>query len=84
MTTYDGTPIRDLTSAAQVDELSDATWIDLASAAYGLGNNFRVDWEEFYKMLESQYGWFLPEFDNPADRKIRRKVRKWIGEGLVQ
>lgn len=47
-----------------------------AEAAYGLGNDFRVDWERAYDMLESLYGYSLEQFDSPADRKIRREVNK--------
>lgn len=47
-----------------------------AEAAYGLGNDFRVDWERAYDMLESLYGYFVDQMDSPADRKIRREVNK--------
>lgn len=49
---------------------------EMAEAAYGLGNDFRIDWERAYDMLESQEGYFVEEFDSPADRKIRRAVNK--------
>lgn len=47
-----------------------------AEAAYGLGNDFRVDWERAYDMLESLYGYSLETFGSPADNKIRREVNK--------
>lgn len=78
-----GDPVRDLVTAEHVDEISDKELLDVASASYGLGNNFRIDWDVFYNILESQLGWCLDEWDSPADRKIRRKVSKWVRDGDV-
>jgi hypothetical protein len=47
---------------------------ECAEAAYGLGNDFRIDWERAYEMLEAQFGWYVVQMDSPADRKIRRLV----------
>lgn len=66
-----------------------AAAVECAEATYGLGNDFRVDWDRAYDTLESQYGWFVTELDNPADRKIRREVNKLrrdegLGTGSVE
>ncbi len=47
-----------------------------AEAAYGMGNQWTIDWERAYDMLESQHGFLVDEMGSPADNKIRRHVRK--------
>lgn len=57
--------------------------IDCGEGAYGLGNNFTVDWERFYEMLETYGGYDMQDLGGKADNKIRRIVRKAIREGEI-
>lgn len=62
---------------------------ECAEACFGLGNDFRIDWERAYDMLESQGGWFVEEMGSSADRKIRRAVNKrrraeGLGTGSIE
>ena len=78
-----GDEVRILQEAADVTpEVIDAAF-ECAEAAYGLGNDFRIDWDRAYRMLEDQYGWSVDEWASPADNKIRRLVNKRRkGEGM--
>lgn len=49
---------------------------DCAEATYGLNQDFRIDWDRAYGMLETLYGFSMETWDSPADRKIRREVNK--------
>jgi len=39
-----------------------------------------IDWDETYSHLETGTGYFVTEMDTPADRKIRRHVRRAMQE----
>ena len=55
--------------------LPDKVIIDLAEASIGFGlNPANVDWERFYEMLESQYGYDMQDLGGTADNRIRRRV----------
>ena len=56
--------------------------IECANGAYGLGNNFTVNWERFYELLEME-GWDMQDLGGRMDEKIRRIVRKAVREGEV-
>lgn len=56
--------------------------IECANGAYGLGNNFTVDWERFYELLEMK-GWDMQDLGGRIDNKIRRIVREAVQEGEV-
>ena len=56
--------------------------IECGGGAYGLGNNFTVDWDRFYELLE-MYGYDMQDLGGKADNKIRRIVRKAIREGEI-
>ncbi len=58
------------------------TLIECASASYGIGNRWTVDWERFYEMLE-MYGWDMQDLGGSVDNKIRRIVREAAREGEV-
>ena len=58
------------------------TLIECASASYGLGNGWLVDWERFYEMLE-MYGWDMQDLGGFVDNKIRRIVREAVREGEI-
>lgn len=73
---WNGDPTTNLQEAADVTPDIIAIAAECAEAAYGLGNDFRIDWERAFWMLETQHGWSLDEWDSPADRKIRREVNK--------
>lgn len=82
-------PPGSLTAAEDVTPaIIDAAY-ECAESAYGLGNDFRIDWERAYAMLESLYGFFVTEMASPADNKIRRAVNKrrrdeGLGTGSVE
>ncbi len=56
--------------------------IECAEGAYGLGNNFTVDWERFYELLEME-GWDMQDLGGPIDNRIRRIVRNAIRDGEI-
>lgn len=68
---------RRLTTAADADDASG----DIAFVLDGwFAESPRIEWEEFYDRLDS-YGWFLPEFGNAADKRVRVIVRELRATG---
>lgn len=85
---YGDEPVSLETAEDVTPEVIDAAY-ECAEGAYGLGNDFRIDWDRAYLMLEEQYGWIVENWDSPADRKIRRAVNKrrreeGLGTGSIE
>ncbi len=78
------TVVRTVNDLPEFDEPFRKVLADIGSSVYGLGNHFTIDWDRFYEMLESFYGYDMQDLGGPADNKIRRVVQKMVREGEVQ
>ncbi len=62
----------------------DKVLIELAESSIGFGlNPSHVDWDRFYEMLESFYGYDMQDMGGRADNRIRRRVSQLRKQGEI-
>ena len=72
--TYETRPVIVVTKSNDVT-FPDKVLIGLAEASIGFGlNPSHVDWDRFYEMLESFYGYDMQGMGDRPDNRIRRRV----------
>ena len=78
---YDGEPVE---ITADTTELpAREALIECGNASYGMGNRWVIDWECFYEILESQYGFDMQDLGGKIDNRIRKLVREAVNEGEI-
>ncbi len=78
---YNDTP-SEITKIEHVTEDVISKLQGCGEASYGLGNNWTINWERFYEILEME-GYDMQDLGGPADNKIRRLVQKMVKEGDI-
>jgi len=78
---FDGDPT--VITSSTTDIPSRDILIECGNSSYGMGGRWVVDWEQFYDILDTQYGWDMQDLGGKVDNKIRRIVREAVKEGDI-